>query len=360
MPIHHLIGRLFVLIRSCKACSLPFLIVLGAQQLSMPTPIRAQGNSFESRQRFPSRMSASSATGTSAARALFGQRCVTCHGADGKGSLARGLLPEIPNFTAASWQRQRSDAQLMASILDGKGQGMPPVRGKIGEEQARGLVAHVRSFASTTANPATRQQQDPGLASFNERYLRLHQEMDELRRQYHQLPPVAPGGAPSRASESGQTEVARRLDPSTPGPPVSRALFGQRCVKCHGTDGTGSPARGLLPEIPDSTAPSWQAQRSDAQLMASILNGKGQGMPPVRGKIGEEQARSLVAHVRSFASTPAGSEQRKHERPAPARAAEAEPPRRSLGSLIGWLGEFHSRAVHLPTGLVTVSAARDR
>jgi mono/diheme cytochrome c family protein len=248
----------------------------------------------------------------------------------------------------------------MASILDGKGQGMPPVRGKIGEEQARGLVAHVRSFASATAHSAPRQPQDPDVGSFNERYLRLQQQMDELRRQYHELPPVALGGAPSGASESGQIEVARRLDPSTPGPPVSRALFGQRCVKCHGADGTGSPARGLLPEIPDFTAASWQAQRTDTQLMASILDGKGQGMPPVRGKIGEEQARGLVAHVRSFASTPAASGQRNHAGPARAEPAEAGSPRGSTGKFVGRLGEFHARAVHLPVVLQTVPAAPDR
>jgi hypothetical protein len=71
-------------------------------------------------------------------------------------------------------------------------------------------------------------------------------------------------------------------------------------VKCHGSDGTGSPARDRLPEIPDFTKSSWQARRSDAQLLASILDGKDE-MPSWRDKIGEEQARSLVAHVRAFA-----------------------------------------------------------
>jgi mono/diheme cytochrome c family protein len=326
----------------------------------MPTPIRAQADSSESRQRSASRPSAPLAAGASAARALFGQYCAKCHGADGTGSPARDLLPEIPDFTTAAWQAQRSDTQLMASILDGKGQGMPPMRDKISEARVRGLVAYVRSFAPTTANAEPRQQEDPGLASFNERYLRLQQQMDELRRQYHELPPVAPGGAPSRASESGQHEVARRLAPSTPGTPAFRALFGQRCAKCHGADGTGSPARDLLPEIPNFTTASWQAQRSDAQLLASILDGRGQGMPPVRGKIGAEQVRGLVAYVRSFASTPARSGQRQHEGPSSADPAEAEPLRGSFGKLIGWLGESHSPAVHLPIALLTVSAALDR
>jgi hypothetical protein len=66
---------------------------------------------------------------------------VKCHGADGTGSRARARLAEIPNFTDAEWQARRADAQLMASILDGKGEEMPPQRGKISEELARGLVA---------------------------------------------------------------------------------------------------------------------------------------------------------------------------------------------------------------------------
>ena len=61
-------------------------------------------------------------------------------------------------------------------------------------------------------------------------------------------------------------------------------------MKCHGADGTGSPARGLLDEIPDFTSVTWQAQRVDAQLLASILDGKGSGMPPQGGIISEKQA----------------------------------------------------------------------
>jgi len=84
---------------------------------------------------------------------------------------------------------------------------------------------------------------------------------------------------------------------------ASRELFRQHCVKCHGADGTGSPARDSLPEIPNFTDPSWQGRRSDAQLLAGILKGKGAEMPPWRGKISAEQARSLVGYVRAFKPT---------------------------------------------------------
>jgi uncharacterized membrane protein len=129
-------------------------------------------------------------------------------------------------------------------------------------------------------------------------------------------------------------------------------------VKCHGADGTGSPARDRLPEIPDFTKSSWQAGRSDAQLLASILDGKDE-MPSWRDKIGEEQARSLVAHVRAFTPTTEQSGQGQQEGPASADPAESEPPSSFLGKLTRWLGGFHSPTVHFPIALLTVAAVAE-
>ena len=215
-----------------------------------------------------------------------------CHGADGTGSQTRSLLSEIPDFTSAPWQQQRADAQLMASILDGKGSDMPPQRGKISEEQARGLAAHVRGFAPTREKPGQGEQAGRVMASFAERYRRLQEQQEELRRQYRELSQVSPGEARSKPSESGQHRVAQESAPAALGTPPVGELFRQRCVKCHGADGTGNKARDRLPEIPNFTNVSWQARRTDARLLESILDGKGEDMPPQRGKIGEEQVRA--------------------------------------------------------------------
>jgi len=129
-------------------------------------------------------------------------------------------------------------------------------------------------------------------------------------------------------------------------------------VKCHGSDGTGSPARDRLPEIPDFTKSSWQARRSDAQLLASILDGKDE-MPSWRDKISEEQARSLVAHIRAFAPTTEKSGQGQQEGPASAEPAESEPPSSFLGKLTRWLGEFHPPTVNFPIALLTVAAVAE-
>jgi len=87
---------------------------------------------------------------------------VKCHGADGTGNKARDRFPEIPDFTNASWQARRTNAELTESILDGKGSAMPPLDDDVGEEQARGLVAYVRAFALTLGKP--NQEKPEGLA----------------------------------------------------------------------------------------------------------------------------------------------------------------------------------------------------
>ena len=313
-------------INTCIAFCVFFLISLGGPQVFAPAPLRAQAGPSMSLQHPLPLQSAPAAPEMRDVSGLFRQICMKCHGADGTGSSARSCLPEIPDFTSVPWQERRADARLMASILDGKGSEMPPQRGNISEEQARGLVAHVRGFAPTREKPGQGEQAGSAMASFNERYRRLQEQQEELLRQYRELSQVSPGGARSRPSESGQHRVAQESAPAALGTPPVGGLFRQRCVKCHGADGTGSRTRSLLSEIPDFTIASWQEQRADAQLMASILDGKGSDMPPQRGKIGEEQVHSLVAYVRAFAPTKGNPGRVKQEGPAPSQPTAAEPP----------------------------------
>jgi mono/diheme cytochrome c family protein/uncharacterized membrane protein len=359
-----------------------------ARKVSQEAPGGAPSQPPEAPQQGVSRPSASTAVGVSDARELFRKRCVKCHGEDGKGNRARDRLPEIPDFTRAAWQGRRSDAQLLASILEGKDQ-MPSWRGKVSQEEARGLVSYVRSFAPTAGTPKVASPRPPGQAgarggsapapatpkaapraSSDERSQHLEEQVHELQtqgrrieEQVHELQTQGrklskdpPGGAYSKPSESGQHEVAQQTTSAAPGATTPRELFRHRCAKCHGEDGTGKKSRGRLPEIPDFTQVSWQARRADAQLIASVLDGKGPEMPPNRGKISEDQARGLVAHVRAFAPTTGGAGQADQEVPSREEPAEDIPPRRFSEKLIRWLGRFHPPAVHFPIGLLTAAA----
>src|SRR5437764_2316069 len=106
-------------------------------ELSAVSPGGASSKPSTSSRRPAPQRSAPAAADMPALRELFRQRCARCHGADGTGSTVRDSMPEIPNFTEASWQARWSDAQLMAAILDGKGSEMPPWSGRISAEQAR-------------------------------------------------------------------------------------------------------------------------------------------------------------------------------------------------------------------------------
>jgi mono/diheme cytochrome c family protein len=125
------------------------------------------------------------AAGPSAAvRSVYAKRCQRCHEADGTGSDA-----DTPDFTDRRWQKGRTDLQLLVSILDGKGAGMPGFRGKITDEEARELVAFVRAF------PA-----GPAVASddFASRFRALQDELDALQKQFR------------GAAGSGRKEQSRR------------------------------------------------------------------------------------------------------------------------------------------------------
>src|SRR6266849_2797602 len=170
----------------CVLAGLLAVVGLGGPPLSAPAQLLAQADSSSAQQRPAPKTSEAASSGTHAARELFKQHCEKCHGADGTGSAARDRLAEIPNFTDGSWQTKRSDAQLVASILEGKGQEMPAARGKVNEEQARSLVAYIRSFAPTKETSRKEKREKPTSGSFDERYRRLRQEMGKLQKQFKQ------------------------------------------------------------------------------------------------------------------------------------------------------------------------------
>jgi mono/diheme cytochrome c family protein/uncharacterized membrane protein len=291
-------------------------------------------------------------------------------------------MPDIPNFTEASWQGRRSEAQLLASILDGKGQDMPPFRGKVTEDQARSLVTHVRGFAPTTPKSGPdKQQKGTSANGFEEEFRRLRQELEELKKQSRERPEGSVVSERSRPAEpSLPSPPAKPPETSPPSPPskspsppsksppaaaeaaADSDLFGQHCAKCHGADGTGKPRRGRLPTIPDFTAVSWQQQRSDEQLLRSILDGKGKEMPSFGDKLSEEQASGLLAQVRAFAPTGTKSiheEQEEPSLPEVGDTAEVRPPGGFFAKVIGWLGRFHPAAVHFPIALLTAAAVAE-
>jgi mono/diheme cytochrome c family protein len=117
------------------------------------------------------------------APAVFAQRCARCHDHDGTGSALRSTTPTLPNFTNLGWQQRRSDAQMVVSILEGRGTRMPAFGDRLSRADARALVAHIRTLAPQEMVGVT----EPANPDIHERFRELEEEFERLRKQFHEL-----------------------------------------------------------------------------------------------------------------------------------------------------------------------------
>src|SRR6516162_9466963 len=242
-----------------------------------------------------------------ATQALYAKDCAQCHDANGAGAGSRKLFPETPDFTNAAWQEGRSDVQFKVSILEGKGTGMPGYAAKVSDHQARDLAAMVRTFAPTRKNA----KENPA-PSFESSFQSLQDQLAALRRDFDEASKITFVATPRETTSVGpiqktklvepleKTKSAAPVSPADSGPPGDPAvlkLYAKHCGNCHGANGTGTDeSRKLFPETPDFTDASWHIRRSDGQFLASILNGKGKGMPAYREKMTEEEASDLAKY----------------------------------------------------------------
>jgi mono/diheme cytochrome c family protein len=79
---------------------------------------------------------------------VYADRCVLCHGAEGKGDgvAAAGLDPKPRNHTDGAYMKSRSDEDLLGVIKNGKG-GMPAWGSVLSEQEIAAVLKHVRSLA---------------------------------------------------------------------------------------------------------------------------------------------------------------------------------------------------------------------
>jgi mono/diheme cytochrome c family protein len=82
---------------------------------------------------------------------------------------------------------------------------------------------------------------------------------------------------------------------------VAIATWKTKCVTCHGMLGRGDGPRGGMVRARNLADPAWQATVTDAALMASIKNGKGE-MPA--HDLPDETLQGLVKLVRMLAPRP--------------------------------------------------------
>ena len=78
-----------------------------------------------------------------------------------------------------------------------------------------------------------------------------------------------------------------------------RGVFVANCARCHGADGTSHTSMGEMTQAPDLTDAAWQARRSDARMIASVTNGRGE-MPAFKRKLSRPEIAAAVAYVRTL------------------------------------------------------------
>jgi len=91
----------------------------------------------------PQKNSPSTSANTSAA--IYGRRCASCHGKDGKSDTVIGKLRSARNLTDPRWQAEVSDERIFNSITNGKGK-MPGFGKKLPEAEINSLVSYVRGL----------------------------------------------------------------------------------------------------------------------------------------------------------------------------------------------------------------------
>jgi mono/diheme cytochrome c family protein len=80
------------------------------------------------------------------AKQLFKERCVRCHGADGRGQTVIGGMLEVPDFTDKAWWKDDvENERLIESVRNGKG-AMPKFGKKLTSQQIALLVTYLRRF----------------------------------------------------------------------------------------------------------------------------------------------------------------------------------------------------------------------
>src|SRR5438132_10102794 len=213
---------------------------------------------------------------------LYRAYCLACHDADGRATIIRKAMPNVPDFTDPKWQTSRPSAELAHSILEGKGPFMLPMKGKLAPVDVDALVAYIRGFRERR-QVVNVQPSQPVIPPRPEQPAVIPS------------PPRVPKEPPRLPPSVDEAAVRTR---------VASVHYRQYCLSCHGVDGRGTETRASMPNIPDFKDQKWQEKMTNAELAASILDGKGTLMPAFRGRVDEDEAQDLVAYIRAFGPAP--------------------------------------------------------
>ncbi|HVT15557.1 MAG TPA: cytochrome c [Thermoanaerobaculia bacterium] len=82
--------------------------------------------------------------------------------------------------------------------------------------------------------------------------------------------------------------------------PDAPKLYKDKCIGCHGADGSGQTPMGKAQKAGDLRSPAVQDQ-TDAQLSATVAKGKGK-MQAFGKKMSPDEIAAVVAYIRTLKS----------------------------------------------------------
>jgi cytochrome c6 len=113
-----------------------FALVLLLSQAALPSPA-------------PVPRPAARANVTPAAE-TWRNRCIICHGPDGKGNTPHGREYKVPDFTDPAWQKGITDERILQAITNGNpSRGMMAFGSKLPAEEIAAMVPYLRAFGHT-------------------------------------------------------------------------------------------------------------------------------------------------------------------------------------------------------------------
>jgi mono/diheme cytochrome c family protein len=81
------------------------------------------------------------------AKEAWEERCIACHGEDGKAQTKKGRELKAKDFTRPKWQKHTSDEEIVEVITNGiPKKKMPAFKDKLTAEEIRALVPYLRAF----------------------------------------------------------------------------------------------------------------------------------------------------------------------------------------------------------------------
>jgi mono/diheme cytochrome c family protein len=77
------------------------------------------------------------------------ERCIACHGEDGKAATKKGRELKAKDFTRPKWQKHTTDQEIVEAITNGiPKKKMPAFKDKLSGEEIQALVPFLRAFGN--------------------------------------------------------------------------------------------------------------------------------------------------------------------------------------------------------------------